>query len=346
MSLLHLPALALALAAATPAAETPARSVELSFKPYLDWDFLLPREQFATIAEGITYPHANGDVLAARLEGTVLWLDRDGDGECDAKVEPLEPGETALMVFRPRDASGEECTYAVRLRSDGQWSYSASGAMVGELGGTRIALIDQNNNGRFGDFGEDAMVVGRGKAAGFLSRVIEVDGELYSIEVTGDGRHVEAWPFEYETGVLDLSSELESKARMRAVVVKSTDGELSFEVSQAREGLKVPAGKYRIHSGAVALGKGRALLGPGRSEPITVTAGETTTLEWGGPLEAEFRYARRGGELQIAPENIRYFGRAGEEYGAFLPLGCSPLFTIKDADSGEVLVTTRFPGST
>jgi len=346
VTLLHLPALVLALAAAAPAVETTSRSVELSFKPYLDWDYLLPREQFATVAEGIAFPHAGGDVLAARLEGTALWLDRDGDGECDSKVEPLERGQTALMVFRPRDARGEECTYAVRLRSDGQWSYSASGAMVGELGGTRIALIDQNNNGRFADFGQDALVVGRGRAAGFLSRVIDVDGELYSIEVTDDGRHVEATPFEGETGVLDLGSELESKARMRAVVVKSTDGELSFELSQAKEGLRVPAGKYTIHSGTVALGKGRALLAPGRSRPITVTAGETTTLEWGGPLEAELRYARRGEELRIAPEDIRYFGRAGEEYKSFQPLGCSPTFTIKDADTGEVLVTTRFPGST
>jgi len=336
---------ALALAAAVSAEDHSPTTVELSFKPYKDWDLLLPKEQFATVAEGVAFPHAGGDVLTARLEGTVLWLDRDGDGECDARIEPMERGQTGLMVFRPRDATGAECTYAVRLKCDGKWTYSASGAMVGEIAGTRISLIDQNNNGRFADYGEDAMIVGRGKAASFLSRVIHVDGELLSIDVAGNGRQIEVRPFDGEAGTLDLGSKHRSKARMRAVVIRSADGETSFEVSRAKGGLKVPAGEYTVHSGRVALGKGRATLRTGRFQPVSVRAGESTVVEWGGPVKAEFRYARRGEQLQIGPDDIRYYGRSGEEYGSFLPLGSSPAFTIKDANTGEVLVNTKFPGS-
>ncbi len=328
-----------------PAETTPVLSVELAFKPYKDWSILLPDEQFTKVGEGISFPHAGGERFAVKLEGTVLWVDRDGDGECEAKVEPLEKGKTGLMVFRTKADDGNDRSYAVRLSSDGTWSYSASGAMVGQLAGERIQLIDQNNNGRFDDFGADAMVVGRGKAACFLSRIVNVGGELYSIDVSEDGTHVDATKFEGATGTLDLASKLETKARMRSVVLKSADGEMSFEVSQAKGAVKVPVGDYKVHSGQVALGKGRADLRSGRMSQITVAAGENTSLSWGGPVDAEFLYHRKGDEITIGPREIWYYGQSGEEYSNFMPLGSSPAFAIKNKETGEVLVDAKFPGN-
>ncbi len=343
--MLLLPVLALSLASG---AETPvpaSLTVELAFKPYKDWEILLPAEQFTKVGEGITFPHAGGERFAVKLEGTVLWVDRNGNGECDAKVEPLERGQTGLMVFRTQEPSGTDRSYAVRLSSEGAWSYSASGAMVGELAGERLQLIDQNNNGRFDDFGADAMVIGRGKAASFLSRVVNVAGELYSIEVSSDGARVEAKPFAGESGNLDLASELETKARMRSVVLRSLDGETSFEVSQAKGSVKLPVGEYQVHSGVVALGKGHAELRTGRMKTLKVEAGQTTTPSWGGPVQAEFLYHRSGGKIKIGPREIWYYGRSGEEYSNFMPLGTSPTFTIKDKQTGEVLVDAKFPGN-
>lgn len=340
--ILLLSSLALGLCAEAPPT---AVSVDLSFKPYKDWNILLPAEQFAKVGEGVAFPHAGGERFAVKLEGTVLWVDRNGDGECDAKVEPLEKGETGLMVFRTKSEGGADRSYAVRLSSDGTWSYSASGAMVGQLAGERIQLIDQNNNGRFNDFGEDAMIVGRGKAACFLSRVANVKGQLYSIDVSADGTRVEATPFAGETGSLDLASELETKARMRSVVLKSASGDLSFEVSRATEAFELPVGEYTVHSGQVALGKGHAELKTGRMKQVSVASGETTTLAWGGPVEAEFIFHRSGDEITIGPREIWYYGRSGEEYSNFMPLGSSPTFIIKDKLTGEVLVNAKFPGN-
>lgn len=345
---LSLCALALAGASEAPAAETV--SIELAFKPYKDWTLLLPDEQFAKVGEGIAFPHAGGEHFTAKLEGTVLWVDRDGDGECEAKVEPLEGGETALMVLRAENEEGADRSYAIRLSSDGAWSYSASGAMVGQLAGSRIQLVDQNNNGRFDDYGADAMIVGRGRAAAFLSRVVNVDGELYRLDVTSDGTRIDATPFTGESGMLDLGSDLETKARMRSVVLVGEDGETSFEVSRScsdrkAKGFKLPAGSYTLHSGQVALGKGHAELRGGRMKPVKVSAGQTTELSWGGPVRAEFAYRQSGDEVQIGPGDIRYYGRAGEEYSNFMPLGSSPDFAIKDKKTGEVLVNAKFPGN-
>lgn len=342
-----LAALTLGLVATPPEPATPALAVstDLVFKPYKDWSILLPNEQFAVVGEGIAFPHGRGDRLAARLEGTVLWLDRDGDGECEAKVEPLERGQTGLMVFRVPFGTDGERTYAVRLASDGKWTYSASGAMVGEIAGTRVQIIDQNNNGRFGDVGEDAMIVGRGTTASFLSKVINVDGKLFDIGVAEDGSRIDYQPHEGPVGTLDLGSKHASKALMRSVVVQSADGTISFDLSRAKDGLKMPAGDYIVHSGQVALGKSRAELRTGRAKPVSVSAGETTTVEWGGPVAAEFAYHRRGDKLQIGPSEIWYYGRQGEEYSNFMPLGSSPEFVIKDKKTGEVLVNAKFPGN-
>ena len=347
-----LPLLALAFpvipdGATSPAADAPTPvAIELAFQPVKDWRVLLPAEQFAPIGKGIAFPHAEGGAFAVRLEGTVLWVDRDGDGECEAKVEPLEPGKTALLVLRAPTTDGAARSYAVRLSSANNWSYSTSGAMVGEYQGTRLRLIDQNNNGRFDDLGEDALIVGPGSAASFLSQVIRIGDELHSIQVAADGTHLEGTPYTGEVGRIDFGVDHESKARMRAVVIQSTDGKYSFEVSQARGNIAVPAGEYLLHSGQVALGSARAELRQGRFAAVTVAPGETSVVPWGGPVQAEFRYHRQGNEVVIAPNEIWYFGRAGEEYSSFLPLGSSPKFFVKDRKTGEVLVTAQFPGST
>ena len=73
--------------------------------------------------------------------------------------------------------------------------------------------------------------------------------------------------------------------------------------------------------------------------------GKSATLAWGGPVEAEFAYKREGGSVTVGPRDIWYYGRSGEEYSNFMPLGSSPSFVIKDKKTGEVLVNAKFPGN-
>lgn len=335
---------------AGPAKETAATTeVALSFRTLRTWDVRLPAEAFAPIGKTIPFAAAGEAGLKIAIEEGTLRIDRNGDGELDGRVEtPDKEKGSQLVVFRLNEGSANESTYAIRVKNEGRWSYAPAGAMEGQAGNTRFMIFDQNGNGRFDDYGVDAMIVGRGKTASFLSHSIHIDGVLNELVIGADGRTAALTPFSGETGKLDLGTELTTKAKMRSVIVNSEDGKHSFELSRAltaKGGLNVPAGSYVLHSAQVVLGKSHAEMTVGNSKPITVAAGETSTLSWGGPVNAKFGYKRGGDKLQIAPGDIKYYGSAGEVYANFMPLGSSPKFAIKEKATGKVLVNTVFPGN-
>lgn len=338
--------LAVGSLASTP---TESMSVDLSFRTLRTWDVHLPAETFVPIGKSIPLAAVGEAGLPIAIEEGALRIDRDGDGVFDGRVEAPDKEEgSRLVVFRLDAGTPEESSFAVRVANEGRWSFGPAGAMEGTAGNTRFMVFDQNGNGRFDDYGIDAMIVGRGKTAGFLSHTIHVDGKLMDFAITPNGRSVSLTAYNGPTGKLDLGSNLDTKAKMRSVVVNSKDGKQSFELSRALGndgGLEVPAGEYLMHSGQVVLGKSTADMKPGRAKAISVTEGQTASLTWGGPVSAEFAYARSGAEVQIAPEDILYYGSAGEQYSNFMPLGSSPNFAVKDAATGKVLVNAVFPGN-
>ncbi|MFT7486830.1 MAG: hypothetical protein ACI9F9_002686 [Candidatus Paceibacteria bacterium] len=323
--------------------------VDLTFRTLRTWDVHLPAEAFAPIGKSIPFAAAGASGLKVAIEEGSLRIDRNGDGELDGKVEtPSEDKKSQLVVFRLNEGTENESSYAIRVRNDGRWSYAPAGAMEGKAGNTRFMIFDQNSNGRFDDYGVDAMIVGRGKTASFLSHSIHIDGKLHQLSISADGKTASLAAFAGATGKLDLGSELTTKAKMRSVIVNSENGEHSFELSRAlmaKGGLSVPAGNYVLHSAQVVLGKSHADMTTGNSKPVSVEAGKTATLSWGGPVNAKFGYKRGGDELQIAPGDILYYGSAGEVYSNFMPLGSSPRFAIKEKATGDVLVNAVFPGN-
>lgn len=338
----------LALATGLVAAATPPEApmtVELRFQTLRNFDISLPAETFVPITDALPFAGAPGGKLAVEVTDEGLAFDRDGDGALDATVtEPDKDHPTRLVTFRLQNGA----EYAVRVNHDGPWASAPGGAMTGRIGSERFMILDQNGNGRFDDFGADALVIGRGKVASFLSRVVPVDGKLYELEVTPDGSGATLAPFTGPTGSLDLGSDFETKAKLRSVVLTSDKGDLSFELSgavAAKQAVTLPAGHYSIHSGEVVLGKSHATLGPGRASGIEVPADGSASLAWGGPVDAEFTYQRGGGKLQIGPNDIKYFGRAGELYSSFMPLGSSPHFEVIEKATGDVLVDMVFPGN-
>ena len=333
---LLLASLLLSTAPAPPAAV----EVPLTFRTFRTWDVDLPAERFQPIGRAL--PLFGTDGLAVDVTEGGLAFDRDGDGSMDATVAPTDPEHpTRLLTFR----LGER-QHAVRVANNGRWEYAPAGAVEGKLGATRFLVFDQNGNGRFDDFGEDAMIVGRGKAAGFLSRTVLVDGALKDFTIAPDGSTATLADHQGPTGSLDLGGELETKAKLRSVVLVDAERGNSFELSGSLAGaIDLPVGSYTLHSGELVLGKSHAQLATGRAAAIEVTDGGTTAVAWGGPVKAEFAYQRSGGQIQVGPQDIAYFGKAGEAYADFMPLGSSPEFTVKDRVTGEVLVDFVFPGN-
>lgn len=331
----------LTAASATPAAAK--ETVRLAPAPLESNAVFLPAATWNDVAGGIPVRHGSEPRFTAALEGDVLRVDLDGDGKHDARVE----GEAGSITLTGTSPEGNALRYTARLArfEGGPWKFTCDSAMAGEIAGVRVAVVDQNLNGEYDDVGEDALFVGRGSAASFLSDVVSLDGKLYSIAVARDGSSLEFAPYEGPSGVLDLASGFECKAKLRAAVVRSTDGKRSYELSKAKEGLRIPAGAYELVAGQLALGDNKAEIHTGRAKPIVVAPDATQRVAWGGPVRGEFTYERKGGEVQFTPWDIWYYGRLGEEYSKFLPLGTSPEFAIADAETGKPLVDAKFPGN-
>lgn len=329
--------LALTLASAPASAQ---EKVSLRPKALRNWDLVLPAPQSRDVAGGITVA---GTTFAALSEGDVLRADLDADGELEAILE----GETGFLALRGNRADGSEFRYFARLDKQPfqPWTWTTGGAMVGEISGTPVMFLDQNLDGDVTDVGVDAMVVGQDHAASFLSRVVSVNGSLYAIELDAAGASLSWRPYQGPAGKLDLLANFQSKAKLDAAIVVNADASLSFSLARADGGLTVPAGEYRLHSGRLALGDSSAQISAGSGKAILVAGGAAAAPAWGGPVRAEFAVQRRGAEVAFAPWDIWFYGSLGEEYSNFLPLGESPMFTIKERGTGEPLVYARFPGN-
>ncbi|MCK5942805.1 MAG: hypothetical protein KAI24_12590, partial [Planctomycetes bacterium] len=156
---------------------------------------LLPGETATAVATGFRFQDGIGAHFRADLDGEALLLDADADGELETRVE----GDQGFVVL---EHDGRR--YGVSLAKQGEWTFVTGSVVTGEVGGTRVRVIDQNHNGRFDDVGEDAVVIGDGRAASFLSEVASFDGQLRRIEVAADGSALRFAPFTGATGKLSL----------------------------------------------------------------------------------------------------------------------------------------------
>jgi len=320
------------------AQETAPGESALRYRTLRDYQIELPSEQFAAVAAGFDFRATAGLSFAVERRGTGIAVDTDGDGGMDVEVQ----GDEGFVTLRGAHDTGAPFTYSVRLRnSGGGWSFASSGALVGKIGNTKITLLDQNNNGSFADIGVDAMIVGRGQTACFLSRAVAVGEQLYAIDIADDGSRMTFSPWAGDIGTLDLRADMETKGKLLSAIVVSADRKFSFDLARAPQ--QVPAGVYRLHSGKLGLGEAELRVRRGRAADLVVSVGETKSWQWGGPARAEFAYDRKGDELILSPEKVWYFGDAGEEYFGWNPVGKSPEFAVRAGD--ELIASAIFPGS-
>ncbi|MEE2937427.1 MAG: hypothetical protein VYA84_15675 [Planctomycetota bacterium] len=331
-----------------------SETVNLRYRSYRTWSIHLPAEKWFPVNEGIKISHAGGDQFDVELEGNSLRFDTDGDGMLDRTIKPLVDPKTNVsttrVVLTGKTEAGEPLRYAARLRKDANgWEWAPGGAMAGiitaEAGPVPIRIIDQNGNGRFDDFGKDAMVVGSSDHAMLLSKTVQVDDTLQNIEFVGDGKSIKLSTFTGETAEIDMSTSFHSKGVLLSSVIVSEDGQHSFDVGAIQGPVEVPAGTYSIVGGVLGLGNHRVQIASGRMSPLNLAAGSSTDFDWGGPIVSEFQFARRGNQVQFSPDHIWYYGRAGEQYAGWNPIGKSPEFKILDADTGVVLEVAILPGS-
>ena len=347
------PLITAALFLPLPPAMAPALGAldELSLRAVRTWSIELPADPFQRVSGAIPIAHDGGAGFPLAASGNGFEIDTDGDGELDRTVEGREHPETKVRQARltlKGERDGAAFSYPVRLelRSDG-WAWASSSTMRGMIGETAVELIDVDGNGDFTDVGKDAITVGGSNIAQFLGETLVLDGALQSVSFapTSEGLAVQSGPYAGEVGTLDLRSEFGGKGVMLGAVVQSVDRKHSFELSQAKTGAKVPVGRYRLVSAKLGLGQARATVNAGMMSSIKVKADKVTALRWGSPVKASFTYSTDGSELVLDPEKVRYVGAANERWVGWNPVGKSPTFHVKDANTGKVLVDAVFPGS-
>jgi hypothetical protein len=313
----------------------------LSYKVVPKWNIVTPTEMWSNVSGTVGICHANGNGFAAVVEGQNLVVDTNGNGKVSHKVK----GVRGTATLKAKDANGKKFKYALRFKKDGAaWKFASSGVMKGRVKGTPVTLLDFNCNGVWNEVGVDGMIVGKGSTASYLSKVVNLGGELFNIEVNADGKSVTTTPFEGEAGRLNLRKGFKSRGTLVAAVVKHSNGQYSFNLASAKNGMKVPAGSYTLVNGFLKKGGSSVRMRAGRMQPIVVAAEQKTSLKWGAKLDAEFSYSREGDKITIQPTSLKFYGKAGVEFYDWQPNAKSPKFLVKDSKSGAELTSGRFGG--
>ena len=320
--------------AATPQQET----ANLKYKTVKKWDTLLPNETFSGIMLKIPVAHEGGDGFLVDNSEFSLEVDTDGNGKPDDKIK----GQGGMTVLKAKGKDGETFQYAIRVQkgTDG-WKYASSGVMSGKLHGVNVTLIDQNNNGVWNEAGVDAMVIGSGKSASYLSRIVNLKGELFLFDASENGTSMSITPYEGDAGTLNGLGQYESKGKLTSAVFSSKDGKVSFDLSDAKNGMLVPALEYRFMSGAAEKGSEKVRIRRGNMRSVTVKANAERSVQWGGPLRIEFDSFRNNDE-QVTVNLPSFFGNAEEEYYDFYPGGKSPSILVSDKATGKEVWSGKF----
>ncbi len=322
-----------------PSIPTQAETVPLSFKSLRRGQWVLPVESYKRVSGAFKFSSLDGLEFASDLDGSQLKIDSDLDGKFDSTVE----GKEGLVTFKAKLKDGTPWRYTIKLVNNGSgWRYKSSGAMTGKIADQIVRFIDQNNNGRFNDVGQDAVIIGREKHASFLGETLEIRGQLYNVKVSPNGTQVQAEAYEGPSGTLDLVSKFATKGKLLSVVVKSTDGKNSFNFS--RRALKVPVGEYELHSGHLGLGRSIVRFTRGKMKTVKVEADKTHAIALGEPVKIDFKYVRQARRVIMAPSLVKYIGRGGEEYKIWKPFGSSPQFLVNDLESGKQIAIAVFGG--
>lgn len=312
-------------------------AVALSPRTSRDFEWILPQPVWRSTTTGIGLAHAGGEEFRAARDGLTLRVDTDGDGALDLTSK----GETHHVVLRGKRADGRPLAYALVVRTGAHSDkiyYACRTTLTGTVNGARVHVIDQNCNGVLGEVGLDAFAVEPSLAAVPLSRVVNVAGQLYELEVTPDGTSAKFTPYAGLAGTLDVRSGLAVVGELRAAVVSNLDGTLAFDVT-GHKPVRVPTGEYVFSSGVAVKGVQTGRLRKGRMESIVVTPEATAKLNWGAPLRAEFSTSRTGDKITIG-STVRYFGRAGEEWLPDTLYARTPQIRVFDA--GEKIGSKPF----
>jgi hypothetical protein len=298
-----------------------------------------------------------------------LRVDYDGpDGKGKAKVVKTKKGKPITHKFtatydagRKRKMALEIYDYAFKVKVFGTtFKYTDQGqlgmylrsqsAVKGKIRGHDVTIVDSSCDCRFNDYGEDCIIIGKGKEqrADPLGRYVyfKEEGGWYPYEVKivqTDGSVVRSRPYTGELAPLKVEFGTADGTRPDFLVVKG-DAEHSdfyFDVTRAIDDIVwVPPTNLTIHRGAMTVGSGRnkgsIMIGRGRSRGFKVETGRMNVWslcdagEKGCWMDGKvIRDLGNSKDLLAEGKFVKVYGNAGEEYHNFLAGRFSPTVEVR-----------------
>ncbi|KAF0247016.1 MAG: hypothetical protein FD180_133 [Planctomycetota bacterium] len=286
----------------------------------------------------IALPTKSGSGVAVFPTDFAIGVDTFGDGKQHEKL--TSDGATAQFMLTYAD--GFSAPYLARFFRKIQkktWNFERAGYWKGSVGGEAIALIDQNNDGMYDGYGNDAVAVGTTVYATPLSKVVVLGGALNELRVAPSGRRLWVRPYKGETGKIDAVTGYKTQGKLLAAVFRS--GDLAFNVVGKDKAFALPAGRYELVGGEVGASAGgqKAEMRKGTMPALEVTSGGTATAAWGMDLKITFACSLDKGVLAMKGLDVHAYGSGGEEYVNISPVKLTPEITVWSGSSPKPVLT-------
>lgn len=347
---LHFAMLTSLLCPAAVAEMEPSDQIEGDWKNYplsfvamkgLDFTFTTCDGKGVDIDGKIPLPSKNGSEFRVRETSKSLRIDTDSDGKADVKIKGWEEIVTLQVSY----GDGYSGPYTIKVFREifrrGDWYFVRHCYMTGKVGDIAVYLIDDDSDGRYGEYGEDAIAFGQTSYASPLGRVVNLGGKLYEVKVNQSGTVLSLKEYEGPTGRINVVTGYNCKGRLSWAVFSNGNG-CFFDLANGSAEVEVPVGEYVLHTGCAETGSQRAFMAKGNMKPFKVEEDNTTVVSWGMPLKIDFTYTVRSGNVGVEYSSIKIFGSGGEEYVRFGPRYLVPKILVRCAKTGKKIGKARW----
>lgn len=289
-------------------------------------------------------------VKASVLANRYLWIDGNSDGQVDAgeKFAPTHTGYGPVTVALEY-ANGTQSPYSFHLvQTPTAGTYELRTGQMVRFTATwqrrrvTFLLLDQNNNGRYNDMGQDVILVDQ-RPGGLLAKTVTVGvdaGSVCDIVVYPDGATLELRDYAGPTGVLDPVSGYKPPQEGVTLAYLAMDHALArpgFSAQFPRA--RVPVGSYDFVSASLVRGTETVRVDKGGLQAAAVAADANTVLAWGGTVELKYGF-RRDGEFLVF-DGFKFVGKDHQE--VYLP---QPPYNLRHTYRAEELRLNPLPGPT
>jgi len=328
-----------------------------NFSEHLLWKGVDLEKQTKDKESKLNWPLGEGSTVFWE-GGSKIFLDLDNSGKKLKRIKAVAGSQKSLDIpVKYPDGKGK---YRLLVRALGQsenfmggeFNYASADRvflriarachMEGSFNGVKFALIDDNINGKYGDFGQDLIKIGK-EFPQPLSPVMRFGETLVTVaSVKPDGSEIQFKEYVGDTGKLEVKWSGGKGVVPQFLNFKCTRGEFQDVVFNLAGGrpLALPNGYYQFQNGLIVLGKGKkakfAIIVQGKAAVFEVEEGKTTVKEMGAPFNIICHIRSGEDGLKIKGEDIKICGAMQEQYSYFYPDSIKPTVSVRIAGGAVI----------